>query len=100
MLDSLNVMVITEIEHLGGKYYAIFLWMLDLLSASVVHLFIVHVAPLLFNMHHFRPLPPGELREAVENLAVSVGFPFRDIYISSTTFGPSVVHQHSPSSAF
>ncbi|XP_059634247.1 CAAX prenyl protease 1 homolog [Cornus florida] len=63
----------------GGPYIAIYLWaFLLVLSLMMMTLYPILIAP-LFNK--FTPLPDGELRVKIENLASSLKFPLKKLFV-------------------
>ncbi|KAI9089895.1 hypothetical protein K1719_028865 [Acacia pycnantha] len=63
----------------GGPYLAIYLWaFMFVLSIVMMTLYPVLIAP-LFNK--FTPLPEGTLKEKIENLALSLKFPLKKLFV-------------------
>ncbi|XP_078446100.1 peptidase family M48 family protein isoform X2 [Wolffia australiana] len=63
----------------GGPYLAIYLWgFMFLLSLLMMTIYPILIAP-LFNK--FTPLPEGTLREKIENLASSLKFPLKKLFV-------------------
>ncbi|XP_021850368.1 CAAX prenyl protease 1 homolog [Spinacia oleracea] len=63
----------------GGPYLAIYLWgFMFILSIVMMTLYPVLIAP-LFNK--FTPLPDGELRTKIEDLASSLKFPLKKLFV-------------------
>ncbi|KAG5626680.1 hypothetical protein H5410_011898 [Solanum commersonii] len=63
----------------GGPYLAIYLWgFILILSLVMMTIYPVLIAP-LFNK--FTPLPQGELRLKIENLASSLKFPLKKLFV-------------------
>ncbi|KAA8520674.1 hypothetical protein F0562_015054 [Nyssa sinensis] len=63
----------------GGPYLAIYLWAFMLvLSLVMMTVYPILIAP-LFNK--FTPLPDGELRVKIENLASSLKFPLKKLFV-------------------
>ncbi|XP_059634249.1 CAAX prenyl protease 1 homolog [Cornus florida] len=63
----------------GGPYLAIYLWgLVFVLSLVMLTLYPILIAP-LFNK--FTPLPDGELRLKIENLASSLKFPLTKLFV-------------------
>ncbi|KAF8412202.1 hypothetical protein HHK36_000162 [Tetracentron sinense] len=75
----------------GGPYLAIYLWgFIFVLSIVMMTLYPILIAP-LFNK--FTPLPDGQLRDKIENLASSLKFPLKKLFVvdGSTRSGHSNV---------
>ncbi|XP_047323648.1 CAAX prenyl protease 1 homolog [Impatiens glandulifera] len=73
------VAAIIVIVQKGGPYLAIYLWaFMFVLSLVMMTLYPVLIAP-LFNK--FTPLPEGELRTKIENLAASLKFPLKKLFV-------------------
>ncbi|KAL2552943.1 CAAX prenyl protease 1-like protein [Forsythia ovata] len=73
------VAAIIVIVQKGGPYLAIYLWAFMLvLSLVMMTLYPILIAP-LFNK--FTPLPDGELRVKIENLASSLKFPLKKLFV-------------------
>ncbi|KAL2511345.1 CAAX prenyl protease 1-like protein [Abeliophyllum distichum] len=73
------VAAIIVIVQKGGPYLAIYLWAFMLvLSLVLMTLYPILIAP-LFNK--FTPLPDGELRVKIENLASSLKFPLKKLFV-------------------
>ncbi|XWS46138.1 hypothetical protein CRYUN_Cryun14cG0038000 [Craigia yunnanensis] len=73
------VSAIIVIVQKGGPYLAIYLWaFMFVLSLVMMTLYPVLIAP-LFNK--FTPLPEGELRLKIENLASSLSFPLKKLFV-------------------
>ncbi|XP_073101503.1 CAAX prenyl protease 1 homolog isoform X2 [Elaeis guineensis] len=73
------VAAIIVIVQKGGPYLAIYLWaFMFVLSIVMMTLYPILIAP-LFNK--FTPLPEGELREKIENLAASLKFPLKKLFV-------------------
>ncbi|CAM8960827.1 hypothetical protein QQ045_003529 [Rhodiola kirilowii] len=73
------VAAIITIVQKGGPYLAIYLWaFMFVLSIVMMTLYPVLIAP-LFNK--FTPLPDGELRTKIENLASSLKFPLKKLFV-------------------
>ncbi|XP_043715103.1 CAAX prenyl protease 1 homolog isoform X1 [Telopea speciosissima] len=73
------VAAIIVIVQKGGPYLAIYLWgFMFVLSIVMMTLYPILIAP-LFNK--FTPLPDGELREKIENLASSLMFPLKKLFV-------------------
>ncbi|KAL5718685.1 Ste24 endopeptidase [Ranunculus cassubicifolius] len=63
----------------GGPYLAIYLWgFIFVLSILMMTLYPILIAP-LFNK--FTPLPQGELRQKIENIASSLKFPLKKLFV-------------------
>ncbi|KAL9141985.1 hypothetical protein ABFS82_14G140000 [Erythranthe guttata] len=63
----------------GGPYLAIYLWAFMLIiSLVMMTIYPVLIAP-LFNK--FTPLPEGDLRSKIENLASSLKFPLKKLFV-------------------
>ncbi|KAK4339309.1 hypothetical protein RND71_040771 [Anisodus tanguticus] len=81
------VAAIIVIVQKGGPYLAIYLWgFMLILSLVMMTIYPVLIAP-LFNK--FTPLPQGELRLKIENLASSLKFPLKKLFVvdGSTRYG-------------
>ncbi|XP_042498645.1 CAAX prenyl protease 1 homolog isoform X1 [Macadamia integrifolia] len=73
------VAAIIIIVQKGGPYLAIYLWgFMFVLSIVMMTIYPILIAP-LFNK--FSPLPDGELREKIENLASSLKFPLKKLFV-------------------
>nr|KAJ0191992.1 hypothetical protein LSAT_V11C800394800 [Lactuca sativa] len=73
------VVAIILIVHKGGPYLAIYLWgFMFVLSLVMMTIYLVLIAP-LFNK--FTPLPDGMLRSKIENLASSLSFPLKKLFV-------------------
>lgn len=73
------VAAIIVIVQKGGPYLAIYLWgFMLILSLVMMTIYPVLIAP-LFNK--FTPLPEGELRLKIENLASSLKFPLKKLFV-------------------
>ncbi|KVH97271.1 CAAX prenyl protease 1 [Cynara cardunculus var. scolymus] len=73
------VAAIILIVQKGGPYLAIYLWgFMFVLSLVMMTIYPVLIAP-LFNK--FTPLPDGELRTKIENLASSLKFPLKKLFV-------------------
>jgi STE24 endopeptidase len=73
------VAAIIYIVQIGGPYLAIYLWgFMFVLAIVMMTLYPVLIAP-LFNK--FTPLPDGELRQKIENLAASLMFPLKKLFV-------------------
>ncbi|KAL6565953.1 CAAX prenyl protease 1 [Orobanche hederae] len=73
------VAAIIFIVQKGGPYLAIYLWAFMLIvSLVMMTLYPVLIAP-LFNK--FTPLPEGDLRAKIENLASSLKFPLKKLFV-------------------
>uniref|UniRef100_A0A7N1A629 CAAX prenyl protease n=1 Tax=Kalanchoe fedtschenkoi TaxID=63787 RepID=A0A7N1A629_KALFE len=73
------VTAIITIVQSGGPYLAIYLWaFMFVLSLVMMTLYPVLIAP-LFNK--FTPLPDGQLRTKIENLASSLKFPLKKLFV-------------------
>lgn len=79
LLGPSIVSAIIVIVQKGGPYLAIYLWgFMFVLSIVMMTLYPVLIAP-LFNK--FTPLPEGELRKKIENLASSLKFPLKKLFV-------------------
>ncbi|KAK7394726.1 hypothetical protein VNO78_15261 [Psophocarpus tetragonolobus] len=73
------VAAIIVIVQKGGPYLAIYLWAFTFgLAIVMMTLYPVLIAP-LFNK--FTPLPEGQLREKIENLASSLNYPLKKLFV-------------------
>ncbi|XP_022855877.1 CAAX prenyl protease 1 homolog [Olea europaea var. sylvestris] len=73
------VAAIIVIVQKGGPYLAIYLWaFMFVLSLVMMTFYPILIAP-LFNK--FTPLPDGELRVKIENLASSLKFPLKKLFV-------------------
>ncbi|XP_051145143.1 CAAX prenyl protease 1 homolog isoform X1 [Andrographis paniculata] len=73
------VAAIIYIVQIGGPYLALYLWAFMLVvSLVMMTIYPVLIAP-LFNK--FTPLPEGGLREKIENLASSLKFPLKKLFV-------------------
>lgn len=91
LLDRLKALLLVMV--LGLPFLGIILWFFEAagpvawlyawLFATAFTFFITFITPVwlmpLFNK--FTPLPEGELRQAIADLAASVGFAFKDIFV-------------------
>ncbi|XP_051145144.1 CAAX prenyl protease 1 homolog isoform X2 [Andrographis paniculata] len=80
---SLYSTFVIEARHgfnkIGGPYLALYLWAFMLVvSLVMMTIYPVLIAP-LFNK--FTPLPEGGLREKIENLASSLKFPLKKLFV-------------------
>ncbi|KAH7846648.1 hypothetical protein Vadar_016459 [Vaccinium darrowii] len=79
----------------GGPYLAIYLWsFMFVLSIVMMTIYPALIAP---RFNKFTPLPEGELREKIENLASFLGFPLKKLFIvdGSTRSSHSNTDLHS-----
>ncbi|KAJ8450256.1 hypothetical protein Cgig2_033450 [Carnegiea gigantea] len=73
------VAAIIVVVQKGGPYFIIYLWSFAfVVPTTMMFIYPVLVAP-LFNK--FTPLPNGELRKKIENLAASLKFPLKKLYV-------------------
>ncbi|PIM99793.1 Metalloprotease [Handroanthus impetiginosus] len=73
------VAAIIVIAQKGGPYLAIYLWaFMFVVSLVMMTLYPILIAP-LFNK--FTPLPDGDLRIKIENLASSLKFPLKKLFV-------------------
>lgn len=77
MAPILSIML--YIIRVGGDYFFIYVWVF----AFVVTLFLMtvypdYIAPLF---DKFTPLPEGKLRKSIEDLAASIDFPLKKLYV-------------------
>ncbi|XP_057510005.1 CAAX prenyl protease 1 homolog [Actinidia eriantha] len=79
MIGPPIVAAIIVIVQKGGPHLAIYLWgFMLVLSLVMMTLYPILIAP-LFNK--FTPLPEGELRLKIENLASSLKFPLKKLFV-------------------
>ncbi|RWS17165.1 CAAX prenyl protease 1-like protein [Dinothrombium tinctorium] len=73
------IAAVIYIIHIGGDYFFIYLWAF---CSVIVFLFMTiyadYIAPLF---DKFVPLPEGELRTKIEELALSLNFPLKKLYV-------------------
>ncbi|KAK4352871.1 hypothetical protein RND71_028389 [Anisodus tanguticus] len=75
---QINILIALTMNK-GGPYLAIYLWgFMLVLSLVMMTLYPILIAP-LFNK--FTPLPEGELRSKIENLASSLKFPLKKLFV-------------------
>ncbi|KAJ4954196.1 hypothetical protein NE237_031028 [Protea cynaroides] len=73
------VAAVIVIVQKGGPHLAIYLWgFMFFLSIVMMTIYPILIAP-LFNK--FTPLPDGELKEKIENLASSLKFPLKKLFV-------------------
>ncbi|XP_041439964.1 CAAX prenyl protease 1 homolog isoform X1 [Xenopus laevis] len=64
---------------MGGDYFFIYAWLFTLVvSLVLVTIYADYIAPLF---DKFTPLPEGDLKEAIENMAKSIDFPLTKVYV-------------------
>ncbi|XP_048469036.1 CAAX prenyl protease 1 homolog isoform X1 [Rhincodon typus] len=64
---------------IGGDYFFIYAWLFTLIvSLVLVTIYADYIAPLF---DKFTPLPDGELRESIEEMAKSISFPLTKVYV-------------------
>ncbi|XP_014325105.1 CAAX prenyl protease 1 homolog [Xiphophorus maculatus] len=64
---------------IGGDYFFIYAWLFTLLvSLVLVTIYADYIAPLF---DKFTPLPEGELKTAIEDMAKSISFPLTKLYV-------------------
>ncbi|XP_078094274.1 CAAX prenyl protease 1 homolog [Mustelus asterias] len=64
---------------IGGDYFFIYAWLFTLIvSLVLVTIYADYIAPLF---DKFTPLPDGELRENIEEMAKSISFPLTKVYV-------------------
>lgn len=67
------------IIQIGGDYFFIYVWLfLLVVSLLMITIYADYIAPLF---DKFTPLPEGELRTKIENLAKSIDFPLTKLYV-------------------
>nr|XP_042898833.1 CAAX prenyl protease 1 homolog isoform X2 [Parasteatoda tepidariorum] len=77
MLPILSIIV--HIVKIGGDYFFIYLWVFCvLISFILLTVYADYIAPLF---DKFTPLPEGELRTRIENLAKSIEFPLKKLFV-------------------
>lgn len=70
---------IVQIIKLGGDYFFIYLWFFTLVVSVVMSVvYSDFIAPLL---DKFTPLPAGDLRIKIEELAASIHFPLKNLFV-------------------
>ncbi|XP_058797827.1 CAAX prenyl protease 1 homolog [Phymastichus coffea] len=78
LLVPLTCMTIWIIKN-GGDYFYLYLWIFTVvISLILMIIYPEFIAPLF---DKYTPLPEGELRKKIEELASSVGFPLYKLYI-------------------
>merc|ERR1712226_1688604 len=73
------VAVIIKIIQSGGEYFFIYLWLFTV--AFTLFMMVIYpefIAPLF---DKYIPLPEGELRKAIEDLAASIEFPLYKLFV-------------------
>uniref|UniRef100_A0A3Q2U188 CAAX prenyl protease n=1 Tax=Fundulus heteroclitus TaxID=8078 RepID=A0A3Q2U188_FUNHE len=64
---------------IGGDYFFIYAWLFTLIvSLVLVTIYADYIAPLF---DKFTPLPEGELKTAIEDMAKSISFPLTKLYV-------------------
>ncbi|KAE8624508.1 hypothetical protein XENTR_v10005971 [Xenopus tropicalis] len=64
---------------MGGDYFFIYAWLFTLVvSLVLVTIYADYIAPLF---DKFTPLPEGDLKESIENMAKSIDFPLTKVYV-------------------
>lgn len=67
------------IVQVGGKYFFVWLWlMVGVITLALLTIYPAYIAPLFDT---YTPLPEGELRTLIENLAQSLKFPLGQLYV-------------------
>ncbi|XP_005100140.1 CAAX prenyl protease 1 homolog [Aplysia californica] len=67
------------IVHVGGDYFFIYAWLFTFtVSLLLVTVYADYIAPLF---DKFTPLPEGELRTRIEELALSINFPLKKLFV-------------------
>ncbi|KAG1683888.1 CAAX prenyl protease 1 [Nymphon striatum] len=70
---------IVEIIAVGGDYLFLYLWLFTLsVSVLLIMVYADYIAPLF---DKFAPLPDGELKQKIEDLAASIDFPLKKLYV-------------------
>nr|KAG5708929.1 hypothetical protein BaRGS_009338 [Batillaria attramentaria] len=63
----------------GGEYFFIYAWLFTfVVSLVLITIYADYIAPLF---DKFTPLPEGELRTQIENLAASIDFPLKKLFV-------------------
>ncbi|ESO88920.1 hypothetical protein LOTGIDRAFT_209825 [Lottia gigantea] len=63
----------------GGDYFFIYVWLFTLVvSLLLITIYADYIAPLF---DKFTPLPEGDLRSKIEELAASINFPLKKLYV-------------------
>nr|XP_018902752.1 PREDICTED: CAAX prenyl protease 1 homolog [Bemisia tabaci] len=72
-------MAVVYIVKIGGDYFFFYLWLFTLvMSLFLMTIYPDYIAPLF---DKYTPLPEGELRSSIEELASSIGFPLYKLYV-------------------
>ncbi|XP_049787802.1 CAAX prenyl protease 1 homolog [Schistocerca cancellata] len=67
------------IVQIGGKYFFLYLWMFSVVtSVFLLTIYPNYIAPLF---DKYTPLPDGELKTKIEQLAASIDFPLYKLYV-------------------
>jgi STE24 endopeptidase len=70
---------VVYIVHIGGDYFFIYLWLFAMaVSFILLTIYPNCIAPLFDT---YTPLPDGELRTRIEELAASIDFPLYKLYV-------------------
>jgi len=80
MLISLPLMaLIIYIIKAGGEYFYLYAWgTVFVFSIVLLHVYPEYIAPLF---DRYDPLPDGELKESIEELARSLDYPLKKLYV-------------------
>lgn len=78
LISSPVIVAMTYIVHNGGPYFFLYLWMFCFVVVCMLTFFQGEIAALF---DKFTSLPPGELRDRIEELAKTVNFPLVNIFV-------------------
>ncbi|CAK8674319.1 unnamed protein product [Clavelina lepadiformis] len=78
IMMPLTALIIFVIE-IGGDYFFIYAWlMVFTISMILLHIYPEYIAPLF---DKYNPLPEGQLKQKIEELAASLQFPLKKLYV-------------------
>lgn len=82
MLQALTVPFSTALVYImrrGGDYFFLYLWLFTVIASIIgITIYPEFIAPLF---DKYTPLPDGELKTCIEELAARAGFPIHKIYV-------------------
>lgn len=71
--------LIIYIVKVGGDYFFVYAWLIVfVISMVLLHVFPEYIAPLF---DKYTPLPDGELKQKIEDLAKSLDYPLKKLYV-------------------
>lgn len=80
--EAINIPIMSLIIYIvkaGGEYFFIYAWlMVFVISMVLLHIYPEFIAPLF---DKYTPLPEGELRKKIEELAESLDYPLKKLYV-------------------